>query len=208
MADKDWTGNKSCAYSTVGATNHSLKGRADNDYYATDPFAVELLLEKERFCTNIWECACGQGHISKVLQKHGHDVLSTDLIDRGFGIGNVDFLKEETLLKTQNCFGEYGNYDIVTNPPYAYAEEFVRQSLKVIGEGHKCAMLLRLLFLESKKRRKLFDDCNPKIVYVPSSRFHCGKNGDFSDRTSNAICYAWFVWEKGYMGDTIIRWIN
>jgi len=23
-----------------------------------------------------------------------------------------------------------------------------------------------------------------------------------------AIAYAWFVWEKGYKGDTVLKWFN
>ena len=72
---------------TVGATNHSVNNREANDYYATDPIAIELLLDKEKFSDNVWECACGEGHLSKVLEEHGHQVYSTDLIDRGYGAG-------------------------------------------------------------------------------------------------------------------------
>ena len=33
-------------------------------------------------------------------------------------------------------------------------------------------------------------------------------NGDFKTFTSSAVAYAWFVWEKGYTGETGIKWIN
>lgn len=79
--------NEHGVFVTLGASNHTMNSRAENDYYATDPRAVELLLEKEEFSNNIWECACGEGHISKVLEQNGYEVLSTDLIDRGYGTG-------------------------------------------------------------------------------------------------------------------------
>ena len=44
---KDWTGNKATTFAVLGASNHSSLTREANDYYATDPKAVELLLEKE-----------------------------------------------------------------------------------------------------------------------------------------------------------------
>lgn len=70
-------------------------------------------------------------------------------------------------------------------------------------------MFLRLQFLEGKERQRLFKNFPPKVVYVFSSRILCAKNGDFeADRYNSAIAYAWFVWVKGYKGDTIIRWIN
>jgi hypothetical protein len=65
-------------------------------------------LSVEHFEGTIWEPACGDGAISKVLEAAGYDVISTDLIDRGFGQGGVDFLK------TTKALGR----NIVTNPPY------------------------------------------------------------------------------------------
>ena len=66
-------------------------GRKENDFYATPSWAVESLLQVEKFPDLIWEPACGDGAISKVLRTHGHEVLSTDLIDRGYGQGGIDF---------------------------------------------------------------------------------------------------------------------
>lgn len=88
---KNWVGNANSIYKTLGASNHTDKIRQKNDYYATEPKAIDLLLELESFNKNIWECACGEGHLSKRLIANGHDVLSTDLIDRGYGIGGGRF---------------------------------------------------------------------------------------------------------------------
>lgn len=184
-------------FSTVGASNHSVKEREQNDYYATDPVALELLLQKEQFSKNIWECACGEGHLSRVLEKNGYQVYSTDLIDRGYGTGGVDFL----------TVNQKFDGDIVTNPPYKYAKEFVEHAIDVIDDGHKVAMLMRLLFLEGKSRRELFEKYPPKYVYVSSARIKCPKNADF-DSGGNAVAYAWFIWEKGYNGETVVKWFN
>jgi hypothetical protein len=83
----DWTGNKRSAYAALGASNHTDYDREPHDFYATHPKAAELLLEVEghNLSHHIWECACGQGHLSKVFESHGYDVLSTDLIYRGYG---------------------------------------------------------------------------------------------------------------------------
>lgn len=149
---KDWTGNKQSAFSILGARVFAQHDRAEHDYYATSPEAVEELLKVEKFTKKVWECACGEGHISKVLEAHGYEVISTDLIDRGFGEGYVDFLKTE---KTNIPF------DIVTNPPYKFAKEFVEKAIEVIADGRKVAMLLKIQFLESVKRRELFDKHPP-----------------------------------------------
>lgn len=46
----------------------------------------------------VWECACGEGHISKVLESHGYDVVSTDLVYRGYGrLNPCDFLLENVV---------------------------------------------------------------------------------------------------------------
>lgn len=77
-----------------------------------------------------------------------------------------------------------------------------------MAEGHKVAMLLRLQFLEGKTRKKFFLQNPPKKLYVSSSRLHCAKNGKFEKNQSNAMAYAWFIWQKGFQGNPIIKWFN
>ncbi len=197
---KDWTGNARSIFSCNGASNHSEGEREKNDYYATEPKAVELLLEQEKFSPFVWECACGEGHMSEVLKQHGYNVFSSDLIDRGYGKGNVDFF---------DCVEN--ERDIITNPPYKCAKEFVEHALNISRDGTKIAMFLKLTFLESKKRRELFDKYPPQTVYVSSSRLQCAKNGDFEtykQGTGTAVAYAWYVWVKGRYAPTQIKWIN
>lgn len=184
----------------MGASNHTDKERQQYDYYATEPKAVELLLAEETFSPVIWECACGEGHLSKVLKEHGYEVISTDLIYRGYGDPEPLNFLEETLLDFEG--------DIITNPPYKYALDFVKQALNSVQYGKKVAMFLKLQFLEGKGRKQFFLENPPKTVYVSSSRLNCAKNGKFEDYSSSAVAYAWFVWEKGFCGDPIIKWIN
>ena len=196
----DWTGNQRSIYVTLGASNHVAEDRAEYDYYATDPRAVELLLRLEAFSHNIWEPASGGGHIAAVLRDHGHNVRCSDIVDRTGDTEIVDFLEYD---------GTF-NGDIITNPPYKYAKEFCEKALEVIPVGNKIAMFLKLQFLEGKARKNLFINNPPKIVYVSSSRLKCVKNGDFASQgdTSSAVAYAWYIWEKGYTGNTIITWFN
>lgn len=108
---KDWVGNLHSVQGCLGTHNGTTKDREENDFYATDPVAMKLLLQIENISHNVWECACGEGHLAKVLVEKGYEVKATDLIDRGYGLGGVDFLKEK----------ETFNGDIITNPPYRYA---------------------------------------------------------------------------------------
>ena len=168
-------------FTTLGSSNHVPEEREAFDYYATDPRAVEMLLELEQFSPVIWEPACGEGHISKVLQAHGYEVISTDLIYRGFGDPEpLDFLKE-----TLDDF----EGDIITNPPYSMGLEFVQRALESV-------------------RPVLQAYPPPRKVYISRSRLACYKNGDMTGKPESAIAYAWYVWEKGFTGDPVIKWFN
>lgn len=205
--NNDWVGNIKSAFVCNGASNHSKEERQNEDYYATEPKATELLLEQETFSPYVWECACGEGHISEVLKQHGYKVKSTDIVDRGYAdteVQNFFNITKETL---KYDFPR----DIITNPPYKFAQKFVEHALEISADGTKVAMFLKLTFLESKARKKMFEKYPPKVVYVSSSRLQCAKNGDFDtykQDVGTAIAYAWYVWEKGFVGDPIIKWIN
>lgn len=195
---KDWTGTKDSAFKMLGASNHCEDDREENDYYATDPKAIDELLKYETFSEHIWECACGGGHLSERLKEHGYSVLSTDLIDRNYKHLNcqLDFLN--------NDFKYHG--DIITNPPYKYCTEFVLTALSKIPNGNKVAMFLKLQTLEGQKRYdEIFSKYPPKTIYVFVKRIECAKNGEF--KGTSAVCYTWFVWEKGFVGNPIIKWI-
>lgn len=149
---RDWKGGSASTFKTIGASNHCDQERADMDYYATEPAATEWLCRIEHFDGPILEPSCGEGHISRVLTAHGYDVTSRDLADRGFG-EVADFLADGNT--------EWGG-DIVTNPPYAFAQEFVEKALAIIPDGRKVAMFLKLTFLEGKRRARLFETTPPE----------------------------------------------
>lgn len=134
--------------------------------------------------------------MSEVLKQAGYNVTSSDLIDRGYG-------------KVKSLFDyKHFNGDIITNPPYKLALDCVKKSLDVVDDGHKVAMFLKIQFLESKTRKEFFEQCPPKVVYVASRRLACAKGGDFTRYSGKAMSFAWFIWEKGYKGDTILKWFN
>lgn len=162
---------------------------------------MEALLSKEDFSHYILEPACGGCHISRVLIDHGYDVKSYDIVDRHSPHQNgvKDFFSYNPLPRNSR--------DIVTNPPYKYAAEFVKHSLDISQESVKVAMFLKLTFLESAKRKTLFDKYPPRRIYVFRDRIDCWRNGIKPKKPPRAVCYAWFVWEKGFKGSPIIKWI-
>lgn len=177
--------------------------RQPEDFYATDPKALTLLLKKLSIDgimlnNNIWECACGMGHLSRVLEAEGYSVTSTDLINRGYGRGGINFI--DTKDKELDC-------DILTNPPFKLAEKFVETAMSKLSEGGKLLLFLKIQFLEGQKRKEMFKKYPLKYVYCYSSRQLCCKDAEFEKYTSTTQFYAWYIWEKGFSGETIIRWI-
>lgn len=198
---KDWTGSPLSSVITVnGGRVNTQTEREKHDYYATDPKAIPPLLEYETFSDTIWECACGELHLSNRLADYGYKVINTDLIVRGGSMSQLDFLKYTP--STPN------RYDIITNPPYRYAKEFVEHAIEISELGVKVAMFLKLTFLESQKRYELFRNNPPKVLYVFSKRMGCALNGDFANQPGSAVAYGWYVWEVGWKGEPIIRWIQ
>jgi hypothetical protein len=179
--------------SIVGSSRKNGK-REENDFYPTPSYVVEELLKREKFKGNIWECACGKGDISMVLKNNGYKVISTDLVNRGFG-NKADFLISD--LKCNN---------IITNPPYKLALDFVLKA-KEQSKG-KIAMLLKTVWLESECRYDMFNDKRfpLKMVYQFSKRVTLYKE-DKKMKNSGMIAYAWYVWDKNYKGKPTIEWI-
>lgn len=139
----DGVNMKESLFINIGASNHSKNERQPEDYYATEPIAGKLLLEVEPDLSNIWETACGEGHLAKVFNEVGKLRKATDLIDRGYGSVEDFLLHKEP----------YHNGDIVTNPPYKYAQEFVEHALSKVDEGRKVCMFLKSCFLKGKKEK-------------------------------------------------------
>lgn len=181
---------------------HSIQGvsvnREENDFYPTPPEGTLRLLQIEEFRGSILEPACGDGAISKVLKLHYPNSLihSTDLIDRGYGEGQIDFLTHD--------YGDWKVDNIITNPPYGKATEFVEKSLMLAR--NKVAMLLKIQFLEGVKRRDLFLKHPPKTVHVFSQRLKINKNGQ-EGKNSTMMTFAWFIWEQGNTNKPVVNWI-
>lgn len=186
--------------SLVGGT--PVRGRVENDYYATPPESTQVLLNVLELSGSILEPACGEGHISEVLKENypEAEVVSTDLIDRGYGAGRVDFLDKEYDRTFDN---------VITNPPFKYMREFVEKSLEISTD--KVIMFGKIQFLEGKGRKEFLKNSPLKYVYVFSERQNPMRNGSPVDENgkkwSSTMCFAWYVLEKGYEGEPVVRWL-
>ena len=147
---KEWKGNSNSAHAAIAA--HNGKGKSDrqeDDFYATDPEALEKLLDgcsewlEESFNSlypfgYIWECACGNGNLaSTLIYRYGYKVYASDLKDRGYGISGIDFLK------TSKTKGDI----ILTNPPYSLATEFIEHALDILSDGGLYIALMNITYL-------------------------------------------------------------
>lgn len=171
--------------------------REKDDYYPTPPAGTRALLSVEKFEGAIWEPACGAGDMSRVLESAGYDVISTDLVDRGYGQPRQDFLMEWAPRAP----------NIVTNPPFKLAEEFVLKAL-ALSTG-KVAILARLAWLEGKQRRELFENTPLARVWVFAGRLHMQK-GEIAGASGagGMLAFAWFVWEHGHKGPPALGWVS
>jgi hypothetical protein len=153
------------------------------------------LIENEKFKGDIWECACGDGAMSRVLEESSRPVYSSDLYKRGYGDHGLDFLNP-----TRSAD------NIITNPPYNCAEGFVASGVK--HARHKFGLLLRLAFLEGANRANtIFSRIPPARVWVFSERITFYPAGA-EVKGSGTTAYAWFVWDKDAPGSTELKWFK
>jgi len=186
------------------------KGQAERsvtDFYPTPTASTISLLTSGKLdltkIQTVLEPAAGQRHISKVVSDvvKPLSILSTDLYDYGdpYVYTGVDFLT-----------AEYNTtFDmVITNPPYdaKILLPFVKKALEVSNK-YVC-MFLKGTFLESTKRYEFFKrNKNLKHILIFSNRQPIYKNGIIT-KQSNAIMYAWFIWDKDYDGLPMVDWID
>ena len=161
--------------------------REKDDFYPTDPALTRALLRVEPFFGGIWEPACGDGAMSRVLKGYGHSTVSTDLVRRGYGRGGVDFLATR-FLRAPN---------VVTNPPFKHWLAFAEHALELRAD--KVVLLGRLLLLEGWERSAFFRRTELSRVWVVG-RAKMLPPGAEDKGHSGMICFAWFVWDWAARG--------
>lgn len=176
--------------------------RIPNEFYPTPPEATRALLSVETFDGSIWEPACGEGAIASVLTDAGHKVVATDLVDYGYGIPRVDFLKE-TRPRAKH---------IVTNPPYGsgLADAFIDRSLRFAAEtGGNVAMLLNLASLAHRTRTRWWREHTPARLYAIDD-IVCWPERHYGPPPSHFTKhrYVWAVWTQDHKGPSAFWWLS
>ena len=183
-----------------GDKRHPLK-EIGNSLYETPPEAVHALLKAENLPEVVWEPACGPGSIVRVLRATGRQVYATDLVDyesRDQDEAGWDFLLERQL--------PIGVQAIVTNPPFKNASAFARKAIELCP---RVCMLMRLAFLEGIGRSDILDGGKLARVLVFKDRLPLmHRSGWDGNRSTNAIAFAWFIWDDSHAGPTEMRRIS
>lgn len=176
--------------------------RAAYEFYPTPPEATRALLSAKTFDGSIWEPACGEGHISKELVAAGYDVVSTDLVEYGYGEAKRDFLLETQPLAK----------NIITNPPYGrgLADAFAKHAIELTREtGGSVAMLMNLSGLCHPLRHDFWIKHPPAVIYA-LDQCTCWPYGDPARATTGIAKqrYCWIVWKHDGQGLTEFRWLS
>lgn len=173
--------------------------RNDDDWYVEPEWCVEGLFEKIPFQGMIHDPACGKGTIPFTAKRLGYKATGSDIVFRGYGkFKEIDFLDSCTFY-----------HNIVMNPPYKQAEDFIKHSLKFAHLQIAC--LVRLAFLEGQKRKEgLYSEYPPTKVLVLSRRASMPP-GNFEGKAEGGkVAYCWMVWDKNLMCEdyiTELDWI-
>lgn len=188
------------------AGGNSTTEKADNDFYATNPKTVrEFFNVANAIFENveaIHEPCCGQGHLVKELIQYFPNsiIASTDLVDRGYGAGGIDFLNSNLDIKADL---------IITNPPFSLVNDFITVGLE--KTNRYLVYLCKIQMLETVARKKILENSPLKYIYVHSKRQSTWKNGEELDPTgkkwATTMCLAWFVWDKQYIGEPMVKFI-
>lgn len=192
------TWRNKATYANIGASSHSTKARAENDYYSTDETAIRLLHRNNLLDKDVpyWETAVGGGRLAKELKRLGYNVSKeTDLYDRGYGESGVDFFKCKEVFQ--------GN--TITNPPYSVINEWIIHSLKITS--NKIYIFCRIQTIETMNRWRIYKN-NPPLYICPFvKRVRCYRN-DNKKREDNAVCYSWFIWDNQIDNkETYVKWL-
>lgn len=165
---------------TGSSTKHKRK---DSDFYPTPSEPIQALINTGLIPKgNLWECACGEGHMAKVFVENRYNVAASDINETGYGV-QKDFL--ETQLPWENC-------SIVTNPPFNMSHKFIEHAYKLQPEVF--ALLLKANYYHAKKRIELFKQCPPSYILALTWRvdFCFGERGN-----APPMDCSWYIWVKG-----------
>lgn len=187
--------------------NKSDKNRNTNDLYRTPPLATYILHKYSTIPTNVVEPCAGYGNISHELMRCGYNVLSYDLNEYETSLVSIQTGQDVLELEKPQGFSA-----LITNPPY-HKNLPHKIAAKGLCEYDYVALLVRLTFLEGKKRKKIFDANPPSQLIFFSDRINFEGNSDDlyakEHQIGGMIAYMWIVWDKNSKNsNTLLKWVS
>ena len=173
--------------------------RQQNDFYPTPDWVTDALLDCVTLRGPVWEACCGDGAMARVIEARGVPVVSSDLVDRGYGRPGVDFLASRSFLD--------GARSMVTNPPYGDGggsakgvnapgalHRFVRHAIDLTERADgQLALLVRFQWMAGKRAAALISSGPLSRVVVLTRRIRWF---ELDERTTNGQHHhAWLFWD-------------
>lgn len=179
--------------------------RDPNDWYVEPYECSRALFDLEDFVGTVWDPACGLGRILESAKNSGHKVIGSDIIHRS---DYCDFQKDFLTIQADEILFD----NIVSNPPFNLAEQFVRHSLDLLPDGGKLGMILPMVWLSGFSMKRSWLPTSPLSKYYaisPRPSMPPGAVIDAGVRAGNGTKdFAWFVWQKGYCGQPSVGFMN
>lgn len=178
--------------------------RDEYDWYVEPRECSRALFTVERFEGVVWDPACGSGRIVQQAKALGLDAVGTDVVHRSsYCLRKLDFLKDGQI-------SDFGN--IVTNPPFSDAEEFIRRALKIVPHGGKIAAILPIVWLTGFSTKRNWLPISPLRKVFPLSprpSMPPGRVIEAGERPGNGTKdYCWLLWQVGYTGSAEVVFLN
>lgn len=187
--------------STHSAEQTRPRERSGEDWYCEPASTVHAMADVEPLFGPGHDPCCGGGNIPKALISRGLDCAGSDLVDRGYGVIH-DFMGRDPWPFSYPAW-------MVMNPPFEHAVDFIDRAM-TIARWKVCA-LVRLSFLEGKRRKPWFEDLPLARVWVSASRIsmppgHLLRDGLIEPK-GGAVAFCWLVLEHGHRGPAQIGWL-
>lgn len=179
--------------------------RNTNDKYLTPLSVIQQLLDVKpdipKTASILEPCCSVEKCIVNVLEKNGFTNVSYNIFD-------------ETNKKTDFLtFDETITYDyIITNTPYGHKNvlNFINKMKKIATKQIICLYNNNIL-CGTNHYNNLWNDTDFKLkevyIFVRPCWLTAEVRQDGKYKTG-INSYAWFIWEKGYKGETILRHID
>jgi len=172
----------------TGGARVIQRDRQLRDWYPTPSDVTQALINVHPVAgMTLWEPCCGDGSMSKVLEKAGAVVICSDIMPLIEGAYTQDFLTT-----TQMPDGATG---IVTNPPYKLAAQFIEHAMNMKPDF--VAMLLKSTFWHAARRYTIWRKYRPSHIHPLLWR------PDFLNLGAPAMDFMWACWIADHSGPTV-----